>query len=236
MSDYLPPDDDPTIRRPATDPRDLPRRPTVQRIPTLPPEDDYDPEPEPPRRPPRKRRGRRGRDGGSLLIPWWGFVIVILGVAALTCGMWWLVLANRGTADEALPSPTPIFVVITSSPTLGAPGAVDTNAAGTTIAMTPTATEAALPTETPTLEAVANPVAVGSQVVIDGTEGDGLAVRQGPGVDFTFFFVADDGDQFLVQDGPASADGYQWWYIVDPADEDRAGWAVEDFMVVTPGL
>lgn len=231
MSDTLPPEDDRTIRRPSVDPRDLPHRPTEQRIPYLPPEDEF--EPEPPQRP-RRSRGRRGRGGGALLIPWWGFVVVILGVAAITCGMWWLVLANHGdSADTALPSPTPIFVVITSSPTLGAPGAAD---AGTAIAETPTVTEEVLPTETPTLEPVANPIEIGSQIVIDGTEGAGLAVRQGPGVDFPFFFVADDGDQFLVQDGPASADGYQWWYIVDPANEDRVGWAVADYMLVTPGL
>jgi hypothetical protein len=178
------------------------------------------PPPEPPDDEPR---------GQGLVVPWWAFVIVILVVAAVTCGMWYLVLSNRGdaVAAPAGPSPTPIFLVITATPTLGAPGEAGPNETP----IGPTAAPTGEPTVTPTAaEPTAVPIEIGGQIVIVGTEGAGLAVRQGPGVDFAYLFVADDGDVFNVQDGPASADGYDWWYIVDPADEDRAGWAVSDYM------
>jgi hypothetical protein len=154
-------------------------------------------------------------------------VIVILAVAAITCGMWWAVLSSRGDSPVSLgPSPTPLFVLITSSPTLGTG---DETAATVTPSPTETPTLAP-PTETPDPDAL--PIQVGNQIIIEGTEGSGLAVRQGPGVNFTYFFVANDGDTFLVEDGPRTGDGYVWWYISDPDDDDRSGWAVEDFMTV----
>jgi hypothetical protein len=163
--------------------------------------------------------------GPGLTVPWWAFVIVILAVAAITCGMWYLVLANRsGLSTDLGPSPTPIFVVITSSPTLGP--AED----GATQEAT-TAPTAAQPTNTPP-PTVAADITLGSQVAIKGTEGSGLAVRQGPGVEYTYFFVANDGERFVVEDGPREADGYIWWYIADPANPDREGWAAQDWMEI----
>jgi len=163
-------------------------------------------------------------------VPWWGFIIVIVVVAAVTCGMWWAVLSSRGDAAQTQgPTPTPIFVVITSTPTLGA----EEGAASGTEAAPATATPTSLPVATETPDVAANPVQVGSTIEINGTDGSGLAVRQGPGVNYTYFFVANDGDVFLVEDGPRDADGYTWWYISDPNNADRTGWAVEDWMTVT---
>jgi hypothetical protein len=208
------PDPEPTRRaRRVPPPAAEPTRARGGQRPPLPPEPPPDDEPR----------------GQGLVVPWWAFVIVILVVAAVTCGMWYLVLSNRGdaVAAPAGPSPTPIFLVITATPTLGAPGEAGPNETP----IGPTAAPTGEPTVTPTAaEPTAVPIEIGGQIVVIGTEGAGLAVRQGPGVDFAYLFVADDGDVYNVQDGPASADGYDWWYIVDPADEDRAGWAVSDYM------
>ena len=43
-----------------------------------------------------------------------------------------------------------------------------------------------------------------------------------------------DAEVFMVRDGPQTADGYTWWYLVAPYDETRAGWAAADFLVVVP--
>jgi hypothetical protein len=51
-------------------------------------------------------------------------------------------------------------------------------------------------------------------------------------VDYTYFFVANDGDRFVIEDGPRTADGYVWWFISDPLDADRAGWAAENWLLL----
>ncbi len=219
---------DPSLTRRA---RRIPRRPGS--------EPPFTPPPPPPQQPseppPPKRRKRRAARESALYVPWWVFVVVILMVAAITCGMWYLVLANRGSAAEAEgPTPTVVFVVITPTATLGSVAV--SPAAGIVTAAPPTPT----PTDLPPAATAPSPsgdsdIVVGSKVAIYDTDGAGLSVRQGPGVNFTFFFIAQDGEEFLVEDGPRRADGYTWWYLQDEADPDRAGWAVEDFMLpVTP--
>lgn len=232
-------DSEPEPRRVPQEPAQRPPRPRRRREPqdpqTMPPPAQQAPT-RATRRPARTSRGQgtpppsAPPEKTGLYVPWWGFVIVILAVAGLTCGMWYVVLANRGDTNVAGvgPSPTPLFVVITATPTLGAAGEAQGGEA--VIEPTPTATVPA----TATGEATEIPeptVQVGSQIIISGTEDAGLAVRQGPGVDFTYFFVAEEGAQFMVEAGPREADGYTWWYVTDPADSDRAGWAVEDYML-----
>jgi hypothetical protein len=187
--------------------------------PPPPPEPHYPPPPEP--------------QGGGLAVPWWVFLIVILAVAGITCGLWGLVLTNRGDASTVLgPTPTPIFVVITSTPTLppagevgetGTPGGeTGPGAAGESATATPTPEPA---TETPA-------VVSGATVIIVGTEGDGLNVRQGPGVSFDPVCLARDGDQFTVGEGPRDGDGFTWWEVTQVDNPDCFGWAVEPFLEV----
>lgn len=161
-------------------------------------------------------------------MPWWSLAVVILIVAVITCGLWGIVLMSRGDAATTTgPTPTPIFVVITATPTLG-PAVEETPDEAAAEEETPEEVE--IPGVIPTLTPV--PITVGSGVIIDGTEGDGLSIRQGPGLSFTTFFVGNDGDTFLVQDGPREADGYIWWYLVDPNDANRSGWSVDIFLEV----
>lgn len=71
---------------------------------------------------------------------------------------------------------------------------------------------------------------MGSTVVIASTEGEGLAIRQGPSLSQAALFVAEDGEIYVVQGGPREQDGYIWWYVVDPNNSEKAGWAVQDYM------
>ncbi|MGF1504914.1 MAG: hypothetical protein ACFB51_07260 [Anaerolineae bacterium] len=177
----------------------------------------------------QKRRSKRPARSDGLSVPWWGFVIVILLVGGLTCGMWGYALSLRGEAQLSVgPTPTPIIVVITATPTLRGDDAG--------VAANPTAQPAAPATEPFPPTSTSPPpnlsIQVGRNVVIDGTEGQGLAIRQGPGLNFGYFFIGQDGEIFFVEDGPREADGFVWWYIVDPADPDRAGWSAGQFMRV----
>lgn len=182
-------------------------------------------------------------ESSGLYVPWWGFVLVILAVAGVTCGLWAVVLATRGDAATAIgPTPSPIFVIITASATLGPGGgplvvtSTPPQIGPTPLAGGATSTPGPGPTAAPVSQATPTqgiPITLGATIVISGTEGDGLTVRQGPGKDFTSVFVAKDGDRFTIKDGPRQANGYIWWYIVDPNDQNRFGWAVADFMQVT---
>ena len=77
-------------------------------------------------------------------------------------------------------------------------------------------------------------LAVGNYAQITGTNGEGLRIRSNPGLTGEPVFLGFDTEVFLVQDGPREADGYIWWYIVAPYDENRAGWAAADFLTYIP--
>src|SRR5689334_7115379 len=62
-------------------------------------------------------------ESSGLYVPWWGFVLVILAVAGLTCGLWGVVLISRGDgATSVRPTHTMIFVMITPTVTLSSGG------------------------------------------------------------------------------------------------------------------
>jgi hypothetical protein len=85
---------------------------------------------------------------------------------------------------------------------------------------------------TPTL--APNTIGIGGYVQISGTEGEGLRVRSAPGLNGDTVFFGGESEVFVVRDGPQTADGYTWWYLVAPYDETRAGWAAADFLAVVP--
>lgn len=99
---------------------------------------------------------------------------------------------------------------------------------------TPLAT--AIPTHDPLATPTLDPdsIHVTGYVQINGTGGDGLRIRLAPGLNTETVFRGEEAEVFVVRDGPQSADGYTWWYLVAPYDETRAGWAAADFLAVIP--
>ena len=85
---------------------------------------------------------------------------------------------------------------------------------------------------TPTL--AANTIGIGGYVQITGTEGQGLRIRLSAGLNAETVFRGEESEVFLIKDGPQTADGYTWWYLVAPYDETRAGWSAADFLAVVP--
>ncbi len=161
-------------------------------------------------------------------MPWWGVAILALVVGAATCGLWAFVLSSRaGETGTGLLGGglTPTFLVITNTATPDQPGELVATQAPIIVTATLRPTE---PSEAP----LPSQIVLGDQITISGTDGAGVAIRQGPGVSYAFFpeFVGRDGEPFLVEDGPRQNDGYTWWLISDPNNPDRFGWAVEDFM------
>jgi len=106
-----------------------------------------------------------------------------------------------------------------------------------TMISAPTATSSA--PATPTIDPFApsptpTGITIGSYAQITGTEGEGLRIRSQPGLTGEAVFLGFDTEVFLVQDGPRELDGYTWWYLVAPYDENRAGWAAADFLTYIP--
>jgi hypothetical protein len=89
-----------------------------------------------------------------------------------------------------------------------------------------------IPAETATLEPGA--IGIGAFVQVSGTDGDGLRLRQGPGLEFEMQFLGLDGELFQIGDGPVEADGYTWWFVIGSYDETRQGWAAADFLTLVP--
>jgi hypothetical protein len=69
-------------------------------------------------------------------------------------------------------------------------------------------------------------------VKISGTEGAGLRLRSQPGLDYQPRFLGIEDEIFQIEDGPESADGYVWWYLVAPFEANRNGWAVSNYLEV----
>lgn len=167
----------------------------------------------------------------GLVVPWWGFVLVILAVAGITAGLWGLALMARNNESVVGigATPTPYIIVVVPSPTLGLPSG-QTTPTVPVIVPTQSETNPTVPVVEPTSPSGTLPIAIGCTVEVFGTEGFGVAVRQGPGRTYSFFYVAQDGQIFQVLEGPQEADGYRWWKVIDPQDSNNEGWVAQDFI------
>jgi len=101
--------------------------------------------------------------------------------------------------------------------------------------ITPTAKDP-IPSESPSETSTLEPgiFGIGAFAQVGGTEGEGLRLRQGPGLGYEIQFLGLDGELFQVGDGPVDADGYQWWFLIGSYDETRQGWAVVDYLSLLP--
>ncbi|UCF62399.1 MAG: SH3 domain-containing protein [Anaerolineaceae bacterium] len=70
----------------------------------------------------------------------------------------------------------------------------------------------------------------GQLVTVFGTGGDGLRLRREPDLDAAIGFLGMENEVFRVIDGPIEADGYLWWYLVNPYEGSKSGWAVANYL------
>ncbi len=57
-------------------------------------------------------------------------------------------------------------------------------------------------------------------------------MRAAAGTNAEINFLAMDDEVFKVVGGPEVSDGYTWWQLEAPLDQNRSGWAAEDFLMV----
>jgi hypothetical protein len=111
---------------------------------------------------------------------------------------------------------------------------------GLTVVAVPTETEpipttqvveVATPTESPTLPPSTDAsIKIGELVTVSNTDGDRLRLRTQPGLSSEVGFLAYENDVFQVENGPVEQDGYVWWFLVNPYDSSKSGWAVENYL------
>lgn len=153
----------------------------------------------------------------AILSPW--VVIVAIGFATfLLIGTIYIFTLNRNLQS-------PAGIVTAAMTVIPAPTSTPTPVTPTPEA-TSTATRTPLPTPIP------GEIVLGAYVQITGTGGDGLRLREEPGLDSRVLFLGLETEVFLVQEGPYEADGYLWWYLVAPFDETRRGWVVVNYIEV----
>lgn len=75
-------------------------------------------------------------------------------------------------------------------------------------------------------------IKIGEVVQIYNTEGAGLRLRENPGISTNVQFIGEELELFTVVNGPTTQDGYTWWYLESPYDENRSGWAASDYLQI----
>lgn len=98
--------------------------------------------------------------------------------------------------------------------------------------VTPTSPATAIPelTPTPVILVPSGPIALGDLIEVFGTSGEGVRLRSSPNLEGTINGLGMDSDVFRVEQGPAEAEGHVWWFLVNPYDTTRQGWAVADYL------
>jgi hypothetical protein len=163
-------------------------------------------------------------------------ILAVLGIGAFVVAAA-IALGGR----DSVPASTPVIRIITAVP----------GENSNTFQLTPPTAEAgsrtiigndsapqSLSLDGPTLPAVVitpTPIGItqGATVAVTGVDDQQLNVRDVAGVTgSSILFRADEGEQFIISDGPLQADGFTWWQIQDAAAPSRTGWAVSNYLNV----
>ena len=158
-------------------------------------------------------------------MPWW---LLALVAAVFMCAALALVALAIASRPAGLAQPTTTVVVVTAAP-------IHTEGIATPTVQSPPT----VPAEGPTATAPPPPpgeVGVGAYVQVVGTgEAGFLNLRAEAGISSAVNYLAIENEVLQVQAGPTNADGFVWWYLVDPATSSRFGWAVQNYLQVVQG-
>jgi hypothetical protein len=153
----------------------------------------------------------------AIFSPWVMAGAVALAIV-LMCATLSLVWVTR--PDEAASGPPTAILSVIQAPT------------STPVVDTPTPPAGQQSTEAVPPAPLPGTFGIGAYVQISGTEGDGLRLRSAPGLQGQVEFLALESEVFQIREGPRDADGYTWWFVVAPYDENVQGWAVSNYLAV----
>jgi hypothetical protein len=201
-------------------------RPPTQNLES--PQPAYGPRPGTPPPPRRGRGGRRAERDSGLYLPWWSLVILILVVGGAACGLLVLVANLSGAV---LVDQTPQVVIITSAVQVQPTSASGASQPPTGIASVEPSLEPNLPTPQPSRTAVPGGCLLNEEVLVRGTEGVGLNLRDRPGGEVAF--IAKEGERMIVIDGPQVFNDIEWCQVRSIAQSSSFGWASKEFLIPT---
>ncbi len=125
-----------------------------------------------------------------------------------------------------------IWLPPSSTPSQPLPTAIIQRLTAPPIAPPPVA--AATPTSVPTATATPLVWHIGQRVVVFGTGGTGLNLRQSPTLTADSAYLAHEGELFVLLRGPIESGGFRWWWLQKADDPSIIGWAVERYLQVAP--
>lgn len=130
-----------------------------------------------------------------------------------------LIVSRLGGLSAPIAVPPPVLTVIpfpTSNPLAAA---------------TPQSTPDPAPPESPTPDSQsAKQFTLGELVEVYGTQGDGLRIRESPGLEASILILGLESEVFQVVEGPVISDGLSWWRIANLYDPTETGWAADSFL------
>ncbi len=167
-----------------------------------------------------KPQARRRR----VILPPWALLAILVALVILVCVSLVLIIrAIRGGGEEELPTPLPTAtmaeVPVTATVTLLTP----------TSAITPTDT-VVLPIESPEPTQPPTELGPGALVIVEGTVGAGLNLREQPTTYARVVGNVEEGTVLTVLEGPSESDGYVWWRLRAP--DEVEGWGAADWLVL----
>lgn len=171
---------------------------------------------DPERKPKPQARRRR------VTLPPWALLAIFVGIVILLCiGLVLIINAIRND-DEDLPTPSP------TSTSEVAPSATMSLLTPTPV-ITPTST-VVLTVGTPPATTPPTEIRPGALVVVTGTQGAGLRLREQPTTGAAVVTTAKEDTVLTVLDGPEEASDYTWWKVRTPNGEE--GWGAANWLVL----
>lgn len=158
-----------------------------------------------------------GGAAGRALRPYWRWIAA--GGAAGVLLFVLLAAGSRWTAPGPAAPATPLVTVVPLPSPTATPPVTPTPSAGPTEALPATP-----------IPGVDPGIRTGQLVQVSGTEGEGLRLRSAPGLSAGVNLVALESEVFEVRGGPQEADGYAWFYLVNPFSASENGWAVATYL------
>jgi hypothetical protein len=156
-------------------------------------------------------------------LPPWALLAILIAIAIILCVS--LVLAIRAIRNrEGTPTPTaePTSAIVIPTATVRLDSTTVQAPTPTVVLPIEGTGEAEPPTE----------IGLGVTVVVKGTGGAGLNLREQPTTYGKILASSKEGSELTVIDGPKEADGYTWWKLRMPSGEE--GWGAANWLVL-PG-